>query len=252
MYIITGGGSGIGKALALALARREQPVLIIGRREKPLLDTALQSSFIQILTSDISTEQGRDQLFRYLQKYDTVSALINNAGTIEPIAPVQEITPLAWHQSMATNVDAPLFLTQALYSRLKHARVLNIGSAAAYFPVEGWAAYCVSKAALSMLTRSWQLESKDVAFASVMPGIIDTDMQAYIRQASSMSAEKQEFFKGLKAQDKLVSPETVAEFLCWLLMDVSRDTYQSQEWDIYNKAHHSLWLRAPHDVPVWE
>lgn len=252
MYIVTGGGSGIGQSLALALALREQPVLIVGRREQPLLETARQSSYIEPFVADLSTESGRSKLIEYIPSDQNINALINNAGLIEPIAPIRDIKLSDWHQAMATNLDAPLFLTQGLYSRLENGRVLNIGSAVAYFPVEGWAAYCVSKAALSMLTRSWQLESQKVTFASVMPGIIDTPMQATIRASSKMDEAQRGFYQKLKDQHRLVSSETVGTFLCWLLMDTSNETYASKEWDIYDRSHHDLWLQPSQQVPHWE
>jgi len=103
-----------------------------------------------------------------------------------------------------------------------------------------------------MLTRCWQLECSDMAFASVMPGIIDTDMQAVIRQASHMDQAKIDFFIRLKRNNQLLSPATVAIFLCWLLLDIDKTQYVSQEWDIYDQTHHQAWLVPPHIVPVLE
>jgi NAD(P)-dependent dehydrogenase (short-subunit alcohol dehydrogenase family) len=139
-----------------------------------------------------------------------------------------------------------------MYHKLAGGRVLNIGSGAAYFPIKGWAAYCVSKAALSMLTRCWQLESKIVAFTSVMPGIIDTDMQVIARSDMNPDMEHSGFYKKLKEDNRLVSPDTVAAFLTWLLLDVDKEIYVSQEWDIYDTKHHQDWLKLPNQVPHWD
>lgn len=252
MFIITGGGSGIGRALAHTLAKRHKSVLIIGRRESALIETTKFSSLIDYICADVSLFEGRRQVLARLGKGQIIEGLIHNAGVIEPILPITAVDEAAWRQVMATNLEAPLFLSQLLFDRLKNGRVLHIGSGAAYFPVAGWSAYCTSKAALSMLTRCWQLESDDVAFASVMPGIIDTDMQAQIRDASHMSAEKVDFFKRLHQEKQLLSSATVAEFLCWLLLDVDAAQYVSQEWDIYDQSHHPAWLVAPHSVPPLE
>ncbi|WP_131777450.1 SDR family NAD(P)-dependent oxidoreductase [Legionella impletisoli] len=252
MFIITGGGSGIGRALALNLASREQLVLIVGRREKPLADTASMHPNLSCLCADVASEKGRQQIKDYIEPYTMIKGLIHNAGTIEPISPITEIKEAEWQNTMATNVEAPLFLTQLLSDLLKNGRVLNIGSGAAHFAVKGWAAYCVSKAALLMLTKCWQLEQNAIAFANVMPGIIDTDMQAMIRKASHMDDEKLLFFKTLKQEGKLISPETVALFLSWLLLDVAKNEFESQEWDIYDTSHHAAWLSSSHFVPTWE
>ncbi len=252
MFIVTGGGSGIGKALAHALALRNKPVLIVGRREQALIDTATFSPLIDYLCADVSTCAGRGLILKRLMGVQSIAGLIHNAGIIEPIAPMTAIDEAAWRRVMATNLEAPFFLSQRLKNKLTAGRVLHIGSGAAYFPVTGWAAYCVSKAALSMLTRCWQLECDDVAFASVMPGIIDTDMQAQIRHAAFMDPDKIDFFKCLKKERQLLSPETVAIFLCWLLLDIDKMKYVSKEWDIYDKAHHHEWILPPHTVPIWE
>lgn len=252
MFVVTGGGSGIGRSLAHALAKRGKKILIVGRRESALVETASFSSSITYLCADVSTDTGRQKIVNSLQSVSSMEGLIHNAGIIEPIAPIATIDEASWQQTLSTNLNAPLFLSQLLLDKLKHGRVLHIGSGAAYFPVAGWAAYCVSKAALSMLTRCWQLESQNTAFASVMPGIIDTDMQALIRNAKYMDEEKRNFFKDLKKGGRLVSAETVAAFLSWLLIDLSKTDFISKEWDIYDKSHHLSWLAAPHQVPDWE
>ncbi|WP_131782256.1 SDR family NAD(P)-dependent oxidoreductase [Legionella gresilensis] len=252
MFIITGGGSGIGRALAHLLAEQGQEVLIVGRRELVLKEAASYSPLISICCADVSTTEGQQAILTALTNKPTIKGLVHNAGIIEPIAPITQITEQAWQQTLATNLNTPLFLTQLLINKLNGGRVLNIGSGAAYFPVVGWTAYCVSKAALAMLTRCWQLECKSVAFASVMPGIIDTDMQTLIRQSSFMDNEKLEFFKTLKKQNRLVSTETAALFLSWLLLEVDRSDYDAEEWDIYATHHHRYWLKKPHIVPHWE
>lgn len=248
MYIVTGGGSGIGRELAHALASRGKDVLIIGRRKQALIETA-SSPHITYLVADVSTSSGRQCIYEYLKNTPTLEGLIHNAGVVEPMVAVTAIDEIDWRQVMATNLEAPLFITQLLREKLTGGRVLNMGSGAAYFPIAGWVAYCVSKAGLSMLTRCWQLECKDMAVASVMPGIIDTDMQAKIRHASHMEADKQNFFKQLYETHRLLKPATVALFLCWLLLDIDQEAYVSKEWDIYDKTHHHAWLIPPHTVP---
>lgn len=249
MFVVTGGGRGIGKALAQALALRGKNVLIIGRQEASLIDVANSSELIDYLVADVSTPKGRECICNFLKDTPSIQALIHNAGIIEPIISIEKIEEAAWQKVMNTNVDAPLFLSQRLLKQLSQGRVLHIGSGVAYFPVVGMSAYCVSKAALSMLTRSWQLECQAPAFASVMPGIIDTDMQMVIRAAEYMAPEKQSFFRQLKQNNQLLSPETVGLFLCWLLLDIESTQYVSKEWDIYDTTHHVHWLPKTHVVP---
>ena len=252
MFVVTGGGKGIGSELAVALAARGESVLIIGRDEEALVQTKKLSPLIDYCCADVSLSEGRQQIKSRLQSVSVIHGLIHNAGIINPIVPVADIDEVSWRTCMAINVDAPLFLTQLLIDKLSYGRVLNISSGAAHFPVVGWSAYCVSKAALSMLTRCCQAEFTDIAFASVMPGIIDTNMQADIRAAKHMNPDKLDFFKRLKQDNRLLSPTTVAAFLCWLLLDIDTSIYASKEWDIYDTSHHLAWLIPPNIVPPLE
>lgn len=252
MFVITGGSSGIGRALAFALAARDQSVLIIGRNEHTLQKVAATSFFIDYLCADVSTREGVECIKAHLANTAPIHALVNNAGTLEPIAPMMDIQADEWHQIFKTNLDAALFLPQTFKTQLVNGRVLNISSGAAHFPIKGWAAYCASKAALSMLTRCWQLESDSIAFASVMPGIIDTAMQDIARNSDKMDPETAQFYKRLNAHNRLISVETVAAFLTWLLMDIDKESYVAQEWDIYDTSHHYAWVKPPHQVLHWD
>lgn len=251
MFVITGGGSGIGRALAQSLAAAEKEVLIIGRREFQLQETASFSSAIHYLSADLATEQGCTLVVDYLRSRGTLEGLVHNAGVVEPIEPLSSVNPAAWKKVMETNFLAPMRLSQLLLPQLSGGKVMHIGSGMAYFPAVGCSAYCVSKAALAMLTRCWQLEVQDPAFASVMPGIIDTDMQGILRIAEHMEPAKADFFKALKRDNRLVTTATIAAFLSWLLLEVDARTYCSKEWDIYDKSTHVHWLKPPHTVPEW-
>ncbi|MDX2347211.1 MAG: SDR family NAD(P)-dependent oxidoreductase [Legionella sp.] len=250
MFIITGGSRGIGAALASNLAEKNHAVLIIGRNKNTLDTIAKQSVHIQTCVADVASVTGREAILKHLDKQTKISALIHNAGMIEPIAPMQKLSPDAWHEILEINLNAPFFLTQALHPKLTNGRVLHIGSGAAHFPVQGWAPYCVSKAGLAMLTRAWQLECPDMATASVMPGIVKTNMQAHIRAAEHQAPDKQQFFQDLYDKNQLIMPETVASFLAWLLLNTNKAHYVSQEWDIYDTSHHAEWLKPPHQVPA--
>jgi benzil reductase ((S)-benzoin forming) len=252
VFLLTGGGSGIGQALAHALATRGKRVMIVGRRKQLLAETAAFSPFINYLCADIATDEGRRQIRSHLQAIRSIEGLIHNAGIIEPISPVATIDESSWQRIMATNLHAPLFLTQLLLDKLSEGRVLHLGSGAAYFPVKGWAGYCVSKAALAMLTRCWQLESQSTAFGSVQPGVVDTQMQSLVRKAEFMDKKGRQFYSRLQQEGRLIAPATVALFLCWLLLDVGKEPYCAKEWDIYDRSHHQFWLVAPHRVPDLE
>lgn len=232
MFVITGGSRGLGEALARVLVEAGESVLIVGRHSATLQAVSKRLG-VSFITADVSTVEGRDTIVKGLSGLSTLKGLIHNAGVIKPIKPLMQLTLSDYQHVMATHVEAPLFLTQALAPQLVSGRVLMVGTAAAYEPIQAWSLYCVSKAALSMLTRCWQLECPDLCCASVMPGIIDTDMQAEIRASSSMSPSKHDFFMQLKASSQLLTPMEVANYLKYLLLEVDRASFACREWDIY-------------------
>ncbi|HVT63339.1 MAG TPA: SDR family NAD(P)-dependent oxidoreductase, partial [Legionellaceae bacterium] len=237
---------------AYLLAERGEQILIIGRDERALQETAASHANIMYYCANVQNNEDRRHILEFVsqQNITRLKGLIHNAGIIEPIVSMTDICQEAWHRCIVTNLEAPFFLTQLLLPYLHHSKVLHIGSGAAHFPVKGWSAYCVSKAALAMLTRCWQLEASSFAVASVMPGIVDTAMQATIRDAQGMDSKKHEFFCNLKSNQRLLTPETVASFLAWLLLEVSSEVFVSKEWDIYDRSHHAQWLHPPHQVPA--
>lgn len=258
MILITGGGSGIGRALARDLANQGETVLIIGRRVEALQETKDGFANIDYLVSDVRQLDATLALLRgYFAKARPLKAIVHNAGTIEPIASWMTVEQQAWRDAFATQVHAPLFISQALrtYCASK-AKILHIGTGAAHFPIQGWAAYCSSKAALYRLTQIMQLETpvETLAISSVMPGIIDTDMQALIRAVKlqhpmPMEQTKLDFFENLHREGRLLQAETVAAFLRYLLQ-LPNAVFAEREWDIYDETHHAAWLKPPHKVPA--
>lgn len=233
MYIITGGGTGIGAALAAALAQRDCAVLIVGRRLACLQAVAETSSNIRYLSLDLTLEADRMILKEAVASYEHIAGLIHNAGMIDPIQPLSQLKDEDWRRILTLNLEVPYLLTKLFKPQLIGGRVLHIGSGAAHFPVASWGPYCVSKAGLAMLSQCWQVECPEIAFTCVMPGIVDTPMQDIIRASEQMADDKHDFFVKLKEQHKLLSCEQVASFLVQLLLDTPDEIYRQKEWDIY-------------------
>jgi len=249
MFVITGGGLGIGQALAHALAAKKQTVLILGRNKARLEKTASFSPYIQTLTTDITTSQGRDAVRAALKNETSIQALIHNASVVEPM-PLRKLTEATWDNVIDTNLKVSFLLTQKLYDKLAGGRMLQLISAVAYNPLRALAPYSVSKAGVLALTRCWQTECPEIASTSVMPGVVDTETLATVRNSSHLYPEERHWLQQLKNNNQLVSSETVAAFLTWLLLDISKEQYISKEWDIYDTSHHTEWLSAPHRVPI--
>ena len=236
--IVTGGGTGIGRGIALALAAEGRRVLVVGRRGGPLESVAAEAApAISTLAADVATEQGRADVVAAVGE-SAVGCLVHNAALLEPVGPLAEVTAEAWRTHMAVNLDAPLFLTQALLPRLAGGRVLMISSGAAHRSIPGWGAYCTSKAALFMLGRvlADELGERQVAVGSLRPGVVDTPMQGLIRSQSPERFPQVEQFRALKSDGRLNDPEAVGRFAAALLLRAGATEFAAGEWDFTEHA----------------
>ncbi|WP_456443069.1 SDR family NAD(P)-dependent oxidoreductase, partial [Caldithrix abyssi] len=183
--------------------------------------------------------QGRALIRARVEKDGALNFLIHNAAQLQPVKALKSVTLNEWRQHFAVNVEAPLFLTQALLPFLsKGARVLHISSGAAHHAYAGWGAYCTSKAALHMLYQVWnkELNTAEIYVGSLRPGVVNTPMQDEVRLARKEDFPALERFIQLKQEGKLLAPEIVARFICRVLMDTESTQFIEREWDIREHA----------------
>lgn len=252
--VVTGAGTGLGRAIALEFASLGYSVLGVGRRMEPLqtllqeqqkhqsMTTTPSSSSLKIVSASVATEHGRTAIEAALPPHDTIEFLIHNAGVLEPVKPIFDVTLDEFQQHMATNVEGPLFLTQLLLQHDRFnktsSRILHISSGAAHKPYSGWGAYCTSKAALHMMYRviDQELQQSDqyrgIRVGSVRPGVVNTPMQDYIRTTSPTIFPDLQRFVDLKRNNQLLPPETSARFIRWLLTETTPEEYAAKEWDV--------------------
>lgn len=242
--VITGGGSGVGQALAWEFAAKNFQVYIVGRRAEALQQTKARfPTLIHCIAADISTEAGRSLIAENLAAVDKIDYLIQNAGIIEPIAPLRELTVEKFQQTLATNLIGPLFLTQLLLPKLTHARVLHASTLWAHQPAANFGSYCISKAAFYMSKKMLNLElnANGVLFGSASPGIADTPMLQAIRETESASTEK-EYIIRCSTQHRIIKSATSAKFFSYLLLQTTNAEFTLGDWDIYETKHHPFWL----------
>ena len=243
--LITGGGTGIGRALAERFAAKGWRVTIVGRRLELLQEVARDyPDKISIISADVGSIQDRQKIVA--EAKGTLDLLVHNAAVLGPVGPILDQSPEDWKSHMATNVEGPLFLTQALLPKLvENSRVVNISSGAAHQGIPGWGMYCTSKAALFMLGQLLkdELAQRNIWFGSVRPGIVDTPMQAEIRALEPEDFPMVEQFRKYKATGALVTSELVAQYLEWLLLEVSGPQLGEREWDIRDAEWQSAWQK---------
>ncbi len=234
--IVTGAGTGIGRALTIDLVENKGiKVIGVGRRLQPLQETEIYyPERIKVIPADISSEEGRQKIVQSLPPEADLRFLIHNAALLGPVVPLKEMPLHAWEKHIAVNVNAPLFLTQLLLERLEGGRVLHISSGAAHKPYQGWGAYCTSKAAFHMLYQVLrdELKSQQIAVGSVRPGVVNTPMQNEVRASDASVFPALPKFIKYRDEGQLYEPQRVARFIGHLLFDTDVEAFSEKEWDI--------------------
>ncbi len=234
--VITGGGSGIGQALAWELAAKNMTVTIIGRQLDHLKKT--QEKYpdnIRIIAADLSQPEAWQHIIEKFHD-QKIHYLIHNAATEAPTKSLTEISLEEWRYAMTVNVEAILFLTQGLINNLTGGRILLLSSGLAHYPLPGVTTYCVSKAAVQMLYLSFnaELADKNILTGIVRPGIIDTPMQERLRSIDPKTFPQATMFKDFKEQRKLATPAEVGNFISTLLLETDDKTFTETAWNFSN------------------
>jgi 3-oxoacyl-[acyl-carrier protein] reductase len=182
--LVTGAGSGLGRALAVELARRGCKVALVGRRVAKLEETKTMiegdGGTAKCWPGDVSVSVDVENIVHDIQlEWGMVDILINNAGVFPERVMVQEMDIAEWDETMATNVRGPFLLIRAVLKPMLErdsGRILNISAPLKHYP--GAAAYCASKCALDSLTKAIAFENKEsaVRINAVEPPLLDTEM----------------------------------------------------------------------------
>ena len=181
--LITGGGSGIGLALAKRYVSRGNRVVISGRRGEALAAAKRDAPALETLQGDVSTEAGRLELVEEARtRFPELNVLVNNAGIQNRPAPLLQPQDWSAHRTeLATNLDAPLHLTMLLLPHLAKApfgAVVNVTSGLAFAPFAIMPTYCLTKAALHSFTLSLRHQLKDTGLdvVEIVPPAVNTDL----------------------------------------------------------------------------
>ena len=179
--VVTGAGSGIGRASARAFIAAGWQVTLMGRREAALIETAAGHP-ARILPCDV---RDQDSVARAFAEIPRLDVLFNNAGISAPAAPIDEISLDDWQNVSATNITGMFLCARAAFGIMRRqtpqgGRIINNGSISAHVPRPGSAPYTMSKHAVTGLTRSLGLDGRafNIACAQIDIGNALTDMAA--------------------------------------------------------------------------
>jgi len=222
--LVTGGGSGIGREIANRLAHDGAQVIIIGRNEKPLQETAGLHENITYLLADVVKSQDLARVMAHIEaRFNKLDVLVNNAG-VAPNTPFETLTMDQYDAIFNVNVRGLIDATRLALPLLKQSKgvVINISSGVAHRPTPFIAVYSASKAAVSALTKALAKEfaSVGVRVNAVSAGATETPL--YDKNGLQSEEEKQAF-KDIVTQSiplgRFAKPAEIAAAVSFLASD---------------------------------
>lgn len=167
--VITGGGRGIGRAVATALSDDGWSIVVCGRTQTTLDETvdSLAGAGLAVV-ADVSKLDDVEHLFDVtIERFGRIDLLFNNAGITAPPVPIDELEVEAWDRLMAVNVRGSFLCARAAFGRMRRqepagGRIINNGSISAITPRPFSAPYTASKHAITGLTKSLSLDGRDI------------------------------------------------------------------------------------------
>ena len=221
--IVTGGGRGLGRSVALAFGKQGAKVVLAARTLEEIDHVAeelrsLKKEAIAVPT-DVSNEDQVNHLVKMtLEAFGTIDILVNNAGGRGPIGPIHQISLSDWEETLKVNLTGAFLCTKAVLPVLmekREGKIINV--ATTLTPRPNLTPYMVAKAGLIHFTKQLSRELKDynVQVNVIHPGVMDTRMQEEIRKAG-VKAIGTDMFERLKEEGILHLPDEPAKLILFL------------------------------------
>ena len=219
--LVTGAGSGIGKAASLAVAEAGFAVVLAGRRPEPIAQVAAEITAhgqrALAVPTDVSNADATRALFERIRaEFGRLDVLFNNAGIGSRPAPLQELTPAEWQSVIDTNLTGAFLCTQEAFRLMKSqtprgGRIINNGSISSMTPRPNSVAYTASKHAITGLTKATALEGRryDIACGQIDIGNAATEMTARMVEGVLQP-------NGTKAPEPRIDPKHVADAVVYM------------------------------------
>jgi len=228
--LVTGGGTGIGRAIALAFAREGASVCVAGRRLEKLREVIgeiqKQGGAGLAMECDVTRAREVERAVKgAVERFGRLNVLVNNAGVVH-VSTVEGISEEEWDQLMTVNVKGPFLMARAVLPEFRKGGggvIVNIGSVLGLFAVKDRAAYCASKGGVTMLTKAMALDHahENVRVNCICPSIVETDL---LKGVFDESERGQAWLKARLATiplGRIGKPADVAEMAVFLASEES-------------------------------
>ena len=216
--IVTGASRGIGLEIVRDLIARGWNVGMLARNAAVLQSAAAEfpAGSVLPLACDVGdAAQVAAAVAQITRDLGAVTALVNNAGVIDPMGRITDVDPADWMELQRINIGGPMLLARAVIPGMIAAgggTIVSLSSGAASGAVAGWSAYCTSKAALRMLSMALDVDhsADGIRVHDFIPGLVATDML-------KGSADKFDNAITRKGDDEKITPDLPARCIGWLI-----------------------------------
>lgn len=242
--VVTGGGRGLGRAFAVALAHEDARVVLVARSRNELMETAdlveRAGGSACLYTGDVTDWDATQQIMAEIKAaVGPIDVLVNNAGVSGPIGPVVETDPLDLWRAIEINLRGPINWTRAVLPQMterKRGRIINVASGAGTVGIPYMAGYVTSKSALIRFTEVLAQEVKDdgVQIFAIEPGTVKTAMAMYALE-SPAGRRWIPWYRNIFEEKLDVLPEYAAELVVRLARgeaDVLTGRYIARDDDL--------------------
>jgi NAD(P)-dependent dehydrogenase (short-subunit alcohol dehydrogenase family) len=225
LVLVTGAGSGIGKATAVAASRQGASLVLVGRREAALGETAAlcreAGGAASILSVDLTRDEAPDLLASQLDRRGHALHLLVQSAGVAVSGTVGETPPPEWDRVLAVNLTAPYRVVRALLPALRRAdraAVVHVASTLGLGAIPRSAAYCASKGGLILFTKALALDlaPEGIRVNAVCPGVVDTPMLARDRGDGLDAPERARRLAALHPLGRVGRPEEIAQLILFL------------------------------------